>query len=108
MEDELDEIARGEREYAKTLREFYTPFSKDVAAKAKLPKATSLGKVPKEFPCPTCKSGMEYKLGRGGIFMSCTRYPDCKGARQEDGTEMKEDEPIGKHPETGAPIYLRT
>jgi len=30
MEDELDEISRGEREYEKTLKDFYTPFSKDV------------------------------------------------------------------------------
>jgi DNA topoisomerase-1 len=51
---------------------------------------------------------MEFKLGRGGIFMSCTRYPDCIGARQEDGTELKQDEPIGMHPETGQPIFIRT
>ncbi len=28
MEDELDEIAEGKREYAKTLKEFYGPFTK--------------------------------------------------------------------------------
>ncbi|MDO8623852.1 MAG: type I DNA topoisomerase [bacterium] len=108
MEDELDEIARGERGYTETLKAFYGPFEKAVKAKDKLPKATSLGDVAKEFPCPLCASPMEFKLGRGGIFMSCKRYPDCKGARMEDGTELKEDEPIGTHPETGAPIYVRT
>lgn len=108
MEDELDEIARGEREYEATLSEFYTPFQKAVHAKDKLPKATSLGTVPKEFPCPLCGSEMEFKLGRGGIFMSCTKYPDCTGARQEDGTELKSDEPLGMHPDTGAPIFIRT
>lgn len=51
---------------------------------------------------------MEYKLGRGGIFMSCKRYPDCTGARTEEGAELKPDEPIGLHPETGAPIYIKT
>jgi len=40
--------------------------------------------------------------------MSCTRYPECLGARQEDGLELKSDEPIGNDPETGAPIYVRT
>ncbi len=108
MEDELDEIARGEREYEPTLREFYGPFSKAVHAKDKLPKATSLGPVPPEFPCPICGSPMEYKLGRGGVFMSCTRYPECDGARQEDGTELKSDEPIGMHPESGFPIFVKT
>ena len=108
MEDELDEISRGERGYEKTMREFYGPFREAVAAKEDLPKATALGKVPKEFPCPKCGSEMEYKLGRGGVFMSCTRYPECDGARQEDGHELKADEPLGTHPETGLPIYVRT
>jgi DNA topoisomerase-1 len=108
MEDELDEIARGERGYKKTMQDFYTPFEKAVASKDKLPKATSLGPVPEEFTCPKCGAPMEFKLGRGGIFMSCTRYPDCDGARQEDGTELKSDEPIGNDPETGSPIFIRT
>lgn len=108
MEDELDEIARGERGYVATLKEFYTPFKKAVDAKDKLPKATSLGAAPAEFPCPICGASMEFKLGRGGIFMSCTRYPECEGARQEDGGELKADEPIGMHPEGGYPIFVKT
>jgi DNA topoisomerase-1 len=108
MEDELDEIARGERGYEKTMQDFYTPFEKAVQAKESLPKATALGPVPEEFKCPVCGSPMEFKLGRGGIFMSCTRYPDCLGARQEDGLELKADEPLGMDPKTGFPIYIRT
>ncbi|HEX5774479.1 MAG TPA: type I DNA topoisomerase [Candidatus Paceibacterota bacterium] len=108
MEDELDEIARGERGYKATLSEFYGPFAKAVHAKDKLPKATALGEVDEKFPCPTCGARMEYKLGRGGVFMSCTRYPECEGARQEDGTILEPDTPIGTHPETGRPIFIRT
>jgi len=107
MEDELDEIARGERGYTETLSAFYGPFEKAVHAKEKLPKATSLGDAPSEFPCPICGSGMEFKLGRSGIFMSCKRYPSCLGARTEEGLELKGDEPIGVHPETGVPIYVK-
>jgi DNA topoisomerase-1 len=108
MEDELDEISRGERTYKATLTDFYGPFSKAVASKDKLPKATSLGPVPEEFTCPKCDAVMEFKLGRGGIFMSCTRYPECDGARQENGTELKGDEPIGTDPVSGMPIFIRT
>ena len=43
MEDELDDIADGKRGYAKTLKDFYTPFLKEVKAKDKLAKATNLG-----------------------------------------------------------------
>lgn len=108
MEDELDEISRGERGYAATLKEFYGPFKKAVDAKEDLPKATSLGPVPEEFTCPVCGSPMEFKLGRGGVFMSCTRYPECEGARQEDGSELKSDEPLGNDPLTGTPIFVKT
>ena len=51
---------------------------------------------------------MEFKLGRGGVFMSCKKYPECLGARTEEGMELKNDEPIGTHPDTGAAIYLKT
>jgi DNA topoisomerase-1 len=108
MEDELDEIARGERGYTETLSAFYGPFEKAVHAKDKLPKATALGDAPTEFPCPICGGAMEYKLGRGGVFMSCKKYPECLGARTEEGVELKNDEPIGNHPETGAPIFVKT
>ena len=108
MEDNLDEIARGERGYTETLNDFYGPFEREVRLKDKLPKATSLGDVPPEFPCPICGGPMEFKLGRGGVFMSCKRYPDCMGARTEEGLELKGDEPIGKHPDTGADIFIKT
>jgi DNA topoisomerase-1 len=108
MEDELDEIARGERGYTETLSEFYGPFEKAVKSGDKLPKATALGDSPAEFPCPICDSPMEFKLGRGGIFMSCKKYPECLGARTEEGVELKGDEPIGQDPKTGAPIYIKT
>lgn len=108
MENELDEIARGERGYTETLTEFYGPFEKAVKLGDKLPKATALGNAPVEFPCPLCGSPMEFKLGRGGIFMSCKKYPECMGARTEEGTELKGDEPIGHDPKTGAPIFIKT
>ena len=107
MEDELDQIASGERDYEKTLRDFYTPFTKDVAAKEDIPKLTMLGEAPKEFPCPACGSPMEMKLSRNGVFMSCSRFPECTGARTETGAELGNEEPLGTHPEIGAPIYVR-
>ncbi|MCU0678747.1 MAG: type I DNA topoisomerase [Candidatus Pacebacteria bacterium] len=108
MEDELDEIAEGKRTYLKTLKDFYTPFQKDVAAKEDIPKLTNLGPGPKQFPCPICGAEMVIKLGRSGTFLSCSRYPDCEGSRLIDGSELKDDAPIGKHPETGDDIYVLT
>ena len=109
MEDQLDEIARGEKEYVKTLKDFYGPFSKEVKEKSKSSeKITDIGPVPAEFVCPVCGGGMVWKLSRGGKFMSCSRFPECMGARTAEGKELKQNsEPIGVHPETGQPIFVK-
>ncbi len=108
MEDKLDQIAEGTRTYVKTLTEFYTPFKKAVDAKENIEKITNLGPGPKGFPCPLCKSNMVIKLGRGGKFLSCDRYPDCDGARALDGSLITADKPLGIHPDTGEEIYVLT
>jgi DNA topoisomerase-1 len=88
MEDELDDIANGDREYVKTLKDFYGPFLKEVKAKDKLAKATDLGAAPDDIKCPKCGEAMIFKLSRNGKFYSCSKYPDCVGARKLDGEEM--------------------
>jgi DNA topoisomerase-1 len=106
MENKLDDIANGERQYESTLREFYTPFHKEVKIKDKMDKVTNLGEADPKFKCPKCGSKMEIKLGRGGKFLSCSKYPDCDGALTIDGIEIKKDEPIGIDPQSGLPIFV--
>lgn len=106
MENELDEIANGERQYIKTLSDFYGPFSAEVAEKDKLDKATNLGDAEAHHACPKCGSPMIIKLGRSGKFLSCGRYPDCDGALTMDGQEVGKEKPFGIHPTTGENIYL--
>ena len=106
MEDKLDDIATGTREYLKTLQDFYTPFHKDVKSKEKIDKLTNLGPAPKEWQCPTCNGSMIIKLGRGGKFMSCERYPDCDGARRIDGSVVEPTKPIGTDDKTGLSIFV--
>ena len=106
MEDQLDNIANGTRDYEKTLRDFYTPFHKDVLSKDKIDKITTLGDAPAEFPCPKCGTAMIIKLGKSGKFLSCSRFPDCDGSRLIDGTEVKADEPIGTNPKNDLPVFL--
>ncbi|MCH7640879.1 type I DNA topoisomerase [Patescibacteria group bacterium] len=87
MENELDNIANGKREWQKMMGEFYKPFDKkleNVTEKAKRVKIETekLGKK-----CPTCKKeGRTAKLrgelvirvGRFGKFVSCSNFPECK------------------------------
>jgi DNA topoisomerase I len=106
IENKLDEIAGGTREYTKTLSDFYIPFKKDVDAKESIAKITTLGDAPKEFTCPKCGSTMDIKLGRTGKFLSCSKYPKCDGALTIDGKELGKMDSIGTDPKSGLGVYV--
>lgn len=106
MENNLDEIADGKKEYAKTLKDFYDPFTKDVEAKQDIPKLTTIGKVDDAIKCPKCGSSMVLKLSKMGSFMSCSRFPDCDGARNEKGEELKDPDSIGIDEATGQKVFI--
>ncbi len=96
MEDELDEIAEGKREYKKTLRDFYGPFTKEVKSKEKLAKMSDLGPAPREMKCPVCGSDMIIKLGRSGKFYSCSKFPKCTGALTLEGKVVEGPKDTGE------------
>ncbi|MBN1263710.1 MAG: type I DNA topoisomerase [Candidatus Pacebacteria bacterium] len=79
MEDELDEIARGEKKWAAAINDFYEPFIKKLRAVSKVAERV---RVPVETigrKCPECKEGeLVIRVGRFGKFVSCSRFPDCK------------------------------
>lgn len=106
MEDELDQIANGKREYEPTLRDFYKPFTKEVKEKEKTAKITTLGEADQKIKCPICGAKMVVKLGKNGKFLSCENFPDCKGMRNIDGSEIKEAESLGIDPITELPVFV--
>ena len=109
MEDKLDEIAEGKREYEKMLSSFYGPFSKEVKAKGKsAEKITNLGDADKNMKCPLCQGSMVIKLAKTGKFLSCAKFPDCLGARKMDGSEMEGPKETGETcPECGGKLVER-
>lgn len=106
MEDSLDDIANGDKQYLKVLKDFYIPFAKEIKILEKEAKITNLGDADAKYKCPKCNSDMIIKLGKNGKFLSCSKYPECDGALMMDGTEIKKDEPIGTDPATGLPIFI--
>ncbi len=96
MENELDEMAEGKREYVKTLKEFYTPFTKEIESKADIPKVTNMGDVEDKYKCPLCNASMVWKLSKNGKFMSCSNFPTCAGARKDDGDIIEPPKEIGE------------
>ncbi len=96
MENELDDIANGTREYTQTLSSFYTPFHADITAKNDIPKITDLGPAPEDIRCPLCDNAMIIKLGRTGKFYSCSKFPSCLGARTLEGSVLEAPKEIGE------------
>jgi len=68
IEEELDEIAEGKRNWTKVCREFYEPFKKELLEKeATVEKQVQVSDV----PCPHCGKPMLIKFGRMGKFLAC-------------------------------------
>ncbi|MBI4301595.1 MAG: type I DNA topoisomerase [Chloroflexi bacterium] len=81
MEEELDEIARGEREWVPMLRGFYQPFSQMVEGAAQHMPKLVVADEPTEEICEKCGRPMVIKRGRYGRFIACTGYPECKNTK---------------------------
>ncbi|MFA6421888.1 MAG: type I DNA topoisomerase [Candidatus Buchananbacteria bacterium] len=96
LENELDDIANGKLTYLKTLKDFYGPFSKEIKDKKDIPKISNLGEAPSNIKCPKCGADMIIKLGRGGKFYSCSKYPDCDGAAALDGKVLEAPKETGE------------
>ena len=77
MEDDLDEIAQGEKDWTKIIKEFYEPFEKNLNKKQKeVVKKKLVEKTDQK--CPKCGSPLVIKLGRFGKFYACSNFPECK------------------------------
>jgi len=80
MEEELDEVSRGERQWVPMLHHFYGPFEKALAtADASMPRV-KLEEATDEV-CENCGRPMVIKIGRFGRFIACTGFPECKTTR---------------------------
>ncbi len=96
MEEDLDEIANGKKDYTKVLKEFYGPFHNAVKSKDEIEKITNLGEAPNDLKCPICSGPMIIKLGKIGRFLSCAKFPECLGARTLTGEEMSGPKETGE------------
>jgi DNA topoisomerase-1 len=95
MEEELDEIARGERAWIPLLRAFYGPLAERVAEKRRELKRRDFTTEPTD---EVCSEGhpMVIRLGRNGRFMACSLYPEHKETRPLPGEEQPKLEGEGE------------
>ncbi len=77
MEDQLDEIAQGNKKLIGVLSEFYSPFKENLEEKKEDTQKIEVEEEVKEN-CPKCGSPLTIKFSRFGKFYACTAYPKCK------------------------------
>lgn len=79
MEDDLDKIAHGKREWQMVLGEFWGPFIRKVEKVEKTAERVKIETEKTGKKCPECKKGVEViRVGRFGKFLSCSTFPECK------------------------------
>jgi DNA topoisomerase-1 len=78
LEDDLDAVSRGEKEWVPLLRDFWSEFHRQVSDKedAERPGVEVLAET-----CPQCHKPLSKRLGRNGYFIGCTGYPECDYTR---------------------------
>lgn len=92
MEDQLDQIEKGNADYQATLEAFYKKFEKDLSrAEDEMPSFKE--GQPTGEKCEKCGQGeMVEKAGKFGIFLACSRYPECDNTRELEPAEAATEE----------------
>ncbi len=78
MEDKLDDIENGGKDWHKIIAEFYPPFQEKVNF------ATTDGDEVTDIICEKCGAPMIRKVGRYGKFLACSSYPECSNIKSEN------------------------
>lgn len=76
MEDSLDEVEDGKRNWQEVVRYFYEPF-KDALEHAER-QMSKEGGLTTDQKCPLCGASMVLKFSAYGPFLACERYPECR------------------------------
>ena len=100
MEEKLDEVEEGSVNWVELLNGFYKGFGKRLEQAEVSMRSLRREGMPTELDCEQCGAQMIIKWGKRGEFLSCSKYPECKNAKQfeygEDGEirikEKKEPE----------------
>lgn len=91
LEDELDLISNGTREWIPVLSDFWTGFSKQIKDKKDVDRP---GVEQLDENCPKCGKPLAARLGKRGKFIGCTAYPECDYTRNLDGEPGESTEPV--------------
>jgi DNA topoisomerase-1 len=110
LEEELDEIEDGKREWTAAMREFATKFNSDLERAATEMRAVKGSGLETDEKCENCGSPMVIKFGRFGEFLACSNYPECKTTKEMpkgDAAEATADDEQIICDKCGKPMALK-
>jgi DNA topoisomerase-1 len=94
MEDSLDEIASGKKDWHEVIKAFYMDFEKELDIAENEMKEIEIKDEVSDVRCENCGAFMVIKKGRYGKFLACPNYPECKNTKplKEKGAVEETDE----------------
>ena len=104
MEEELDEVARGERPWEPVVRQFYDPLESALESAEAAPRVEEVT----DKKCEKCGRAMIARWGRYGRFLACSGFPECRNTQELDGGGSGPEKTDEKCDECGAEMMLRT
>ncbi len=112
LEDELDAVSRGEKEWIPLMSDFWLPFTKLIHEKEESVQRKDVTQEAIDEKCPECGKPLSIRLGRNGRFIGCTDYPTCSYTRNlnDDGTQANEPEIVAdrKCPKCESDLVIKT
>jgi DNA topoisomerase-1 len=81
MENQLDEIEEGKKDWKKIIAAFWKPFNKSLELAKENMKNIKRQEVPTDIKCEKCQHTMMIKWGKLGSFLACSNYPECKNTQ---------------------------
>ena len=113
LEEELDQVSRGEKQWKPLLREFWNPFISLLKQKEGEVKKDDLTTETLEEACPECGKPLAIKLGKRGKFIACTGFKEgCKYTRnlENSGTEEAAEPEVSeeKCDKCGQPMLIKS
>lgn len=92
LEDQLDMIEEGKLKRIETLRDFYTPFEKDLKKAKNEMRNVKKEEIPTDIICDKCESPMVIKWGRFGRFLKCTSCDNTTNFTKDEKGEINQME----------------
>lgn len=93
LEDTLDAIARGEKDWIPVLEEFWQPFVQQIQNIDEQVQRKDVTTELLDEKCPKCQKPLSIRLGKRGRFIGCTGYPDCDYTQDISNPEGEKSEP---------------